>query len=376
MKARESDVDVLARQNKTLDIATLCSKLEAYKREQDVVRVRKEKRDALRTGRVIPKAAARPLNATTPSPREDLSRRSHRSAPLAPIAEPIVHSLTAEPEPVYAAMNYVVKGQDGIATLVAETKVSRPREASKRDSMSPTSEGRASNRRSAGQDSPLGSRQATAPVTSIPHRPTGHLDVRPRVPQRSSSQPEVKQPEHRPQHEANRIRTGSAEAKELDTSLYRPGDAARRRSMLELFPKDSAIVTPAEYGRRTSIHALQELHLSQYNNATLPVVEESDQNLSDNRQRPKLAPHDRHDWCQSSQNGDTPKHFFPRMQKKGDDAGAARGRSNMLPESMFGETEPAAKAQKGHLIADAVKIIKDQEKLQKRKSVIGFFKKL
>lgn len=197
--------------------------------------------------------------------------------------------------------------------------------------------------------------------------------------------------------------------KKRDSMIYRPGDAARRRrSMFEMsYPSDD-ITTHSDFHlqRRTSnpaaaaalqddVSLLNSNHsLDRVKQSTLPPQQQQQQQVEEKEKekessrtwmmmsssssncmpRPKLVPNDRPDWIQRSEekeNGHVSQqshhglHLFART--KADDSPGAQEREGSVPET-------------GHLVADAVKVIKRQEKARekshRRRSVLGFFKKL
>lgn len=275
----------------SLDTALLSRKLEAYKREQDMARIRRDRRNDTNARKVqfVPKFAAKQFVATaTPASAKPTNRNDH-VASIQPIAEPVAHdgsSRLMEKSHVYAAMCVGLNKPDGVpTTIIPEAKPSGSRALGKRD------------------------------------------------------------------------------------SIYRPGDAAKRRSMFEMsYPSDITTHSDFHLQRRTSNPALQDVHLShsldRVKKSALPQLEESSRTSVSSIPRPKLMPNDRPDWIQRSENGDASQshhglHLFART--KGDHPAAQEGGSAL-------ET--------GHLVADAVKVIKRQEKSHRRKSVLEFFKKL
>ncbi|KAK4507081.1 hypothetical protein PRZ48_000815 [Zasmidium cellare] len=167
---------------------------------------------------------------------------------------------------------------------------------------------------------------------------------------------------------------------------YRPGDAAKRRTMAD--PPPPPAHWPIEQTavkkelRPVSFHAITESRLSRFMEEEVSLdgpIPEVDESLLVNP-RPKLVPNDRPNWSQQSQEGDDFRHtlnsFFPRPGRKA--AQTNRHSSILAP---FAEPKaPSPKKYTGpqndHMIADAVKIIQQQGKVKRRESVIGFFKKL
>lgn len=196
-------------------------------------------------------------------------------------------------------------------------------------------------------------------------------------PKRSQSSPRTSPPKQA---------SPSHVVEERGRQRYRPGDAAKRRTMAD--PAPHPIHWPNEQTsakrelRPASFHAITESRLSRFLeeevslDAAIPEVDES---LLVNP-RPTLVPHDRPNWSQQSQDGDdfryTLNSFFPRPARKA--VQTIRHSSILAP---FAEPKaPSPKKYTGpqneHMIADAVKIIQKQEKAKRRESVIGFFKKL
>lgn len=167
---------------------------------------------------------------------------------------------------------------------------------------------------------------------------------------------------------------------------YRPGDAAKRRTMVDppLYPVHWPIEQTLAKSdlRPASFHAITESRLSRFLEEEVSLdapIPEVDESLLVNP-RPTLVPHDRPNWSQQSQDGDDFRHtlnsIFPRPARKA--AQTIRHSSILAP---FAEPKaPSPKKYTGpqneHMIADAVKIIQKQEKTKRRESVIGFFKKL
>ena len=367
-----SGAEAQAKQNKSLDVALLCKKLEAHKREQDIMRLRRERKSDTKNGKFVPKVAAKQFVATATPARDDTARRRHHPVTLESIAEPCDDRTVLGKSQVYAAMRVGLKQQDGVTTLVTqERQSSKSRDTVKRDSMSPRSSGLATTENVAGNES-LPRDHANIPGSKTPTHFSASGRPKPRVHRRSSSRKEVEQVDRKAMRESKKTRAPQPEpqpqpeSKETDTGLYRPGDAAKRRSMFETSPfADFSGFDGFDGKRRTSIHALQDLTLGQQSldrprQSSLPTVVEPER-TSLSTQRPKLLPTDRPDWSQRSEIGDSSHTGF-----------------HLFGKSKVNKVEEKGKpgSQDGHLIADAVKMIKQQEKIQRRKSVMGFFKKL
>lgn len=76
MHTRTNDRNKQPRAKDGFDPALLCSKLEAHKREQDAARARREKRDAVKTGRFVPRSAAKSFAVTTSMPMREVPKPS------------------------------------------------------------------------------------------------------------------------------------------------------------------------------------------------------------------------------------------------------------------------------------------------------------
>lgn len=94
-------------------------------------------------------------------------------------------------------------------------------------------------------------------------------------------------------------------------------------------------------------------------------------------QRPQIQPYDRPDWTQQSQYGantatrsnvfDVPSgYIFKRRNPQASEVAPAPARKSYIP--------PPPK--ESHLISDAVKLMKQKERRDKRKSLVGFLRKL
>lgn len=369
----EEEAYVRAKQNTSLDVELLCSKLEAYKREQDIVLIRRGKRDALRSGRFMPKVAAKQFTATATPLRQDSTRDKHTSLRRESTSEPVTRSGPLEQDRRCKAMSFGVHDNRAIAAIVEERMGGKGMEIRRQDATSRDM--------SAEQYEPVGSapRKTKAGATqpsrhSLIHRT--ELWSKPLIPRRHSSRNIGAQSEQSALNANERDVNEPTEAKESCTGIYRPGDAAKRRSICEDGIKDTKTILSHDHFTNNILEDTLLYHsLDHYSKHPLPILEESERS-SQSLQRPKLLPHDRPDWCQRSQNGSSSHllHIFSRTQKKADDAYAGKAQSD-LPVRGLNETPERLVVENGHLIADAVKIIKDQERLRKRQSVVDFFRK-
>ena len=101
------------------------------------------------------------------------------------------------------------------------------------------------------------------------------------------------------------------------------------------------------------------------NNSVTHKPDESGNNSVTQRPKAALDPHDRPNWSQNSESGDGMRHHTLNFLRR--------------PVTEGGRTKDIRQGRipsEGHLIADAVKIIQRQERLKKRQSVMGFFKRL
>ncbi|KAF7186895.1 hypothetical protein HII31_11855 [Pseudocercospora fuligena] len=365
----------------TLDTSLLCSKLEEFKREQDAHRLRKEKRNAVRNGYYVPRSAATQFaNTATPMESKSAKRRSYGQH-LQPIHEP---QHTAE-----------TLRRGSLVTAYHESqKNDGSDEQEKRDSMF------------TGEDKP----KEDHLVRKSNPRPRGNRPIAVIIPERRSSST---QQESSPDSIVKVVVEKSEEEEpERGRSRYTPGDAAKRRqSMIEIFPQgrnNTAFPIPDTHTtepphRPISFYAIQDLraarsildnevhepHDESRNNSVTHqhkpryFPEDSSRNNSVTHQhRPKLAldPHDRPNWSQKSESGDGMRHhtlnFFSSSRQRPVTQG---GRTKDRPRQDSDHALPRRQGSipsEGHLIADAVKIIQRQERLKKRQSVMGFFKRL
>ncbi|KXT14650.1 hypothetical protein AC579_3662 [Pseudocercospora musae] len=368
----------------TLDISLLCSKLEEFKREQDAHRLRKEKRNAVRNGYYVPRSAATHFAATaTPMGSKPAKRRSHGKH-LQPIHEP---EHTAE-----------TFGRGSLATAHDESQRDDDSdEQEKRDSMFTRAE----------KDRP----KEDHPARKSRIMPRGSRPIAVIIPERRSSST---QQESSPDSIVKVAVEREEEVEERGRSRYRPGDAAKRRqSVMENFPQgrnNTAIPIPDHYTtepphRPISFYAIQDLRAARsiLDNEVHEPLEESRNNSvthqyepkyhpQDSRKtnsvthqhRPKLAldPRDRPNWSQKSESGDGMRHhplsFFSsgRQRPVTEETYSQRAKDRTRQGSDHAVPRRQGSILEGHLIADAVKIIQRQERLKKRQSVMGFFKRL
>ncbi|KAF2210959.1 hypothetical protein CERZMDRAFT_99130 [Cercospora zeae-maydis SCOH1-5] len=377
-EVNEEEAHLRAKQSARLDVELLCSKLEAYKREQDFVLIRRGKRDALRSGRFMPQVAAKQFTATATPLQQDSTRKKHIPPRRESASEPITRSGPLEQDHCYTAMSFGGRDNHATAAVVEEKMGGTGKEFRRRGSKS---KDLCAEQHEATNDL-LPATRTTRAVTSQSLRhsliPRAELWSRPLLPRRHSSKNLGAQSDHSTRKLNERQVNQHVDAKEPCYGVYRPGDAARRRSLCEdaRTENNRTIVSHDHF----TTHALQDTllyhSLEPYAKTPLPVLEESAR-TSQSLQRPELLPSDRPDWCQRSQNGNSPRllHIFSRSQKAADDAYVGRKHIE-IPVRGLSEVPDRPVVENGHLIADAVKIIKDQERLRKRHSVVAFFKNL
>ncbi|EME87347.1 uncharacterized protein MYCFIDRAFT_75208 [Pseudocercospora fijiensis CIRAD86] len=194
-------------------------------------------------------------------------------------------------------------------------------------------------------------------------------------------------------------------------SRYTPGDATKRgqQTTIEIFqpppPRHNTTTTTTTFPipetepphRPISFYAIQDLRAARsiLDNELLHHPHRSDDSITTTSNNPDItthfqnpkfqfsssSPHDRPNWSQKSEAGSSVRRTLfssssDRRPVKKDsrsnlekDAAATRQRSKFSGGGGGGGGGE-------HLIADAVKIIQRQERLKKRQSVMGFFKRL
>lgn len=158
---------------------------------------------------------------------------------------------------------------------------------------------------------------------------------------------------------------GEAERCE-DSREHRPDASAGRQTKCEYPPTKNLPPTHHQTPRPTSVQPGMLEFPSNYrpaeakaqNTAVSKKQTVSETRNKDAVQRPK---YDRPDWAQASQNGDTSLHLSHFW--------SSANRELPPPPSKI------RKQREQHLVADAVKIIQDEQKSKRRLSVIGFLKK-
>jgi hypothetical protein len=181
---------------------------------------------------------------------------------------------------------------------------------------------------------------------------------------------------------------------------YKPGDAAKRNATkrASVMFLDSQFVA-VNYGSQTTYEHLETFPEAvtddQLENVTeandipayraqrdrepqLPYDLPAEEDLPIGTTRPKILQSDRPNWAQQSQCGDEMRpHLLqvPLLHRRKDDAATKRP---ALPRrrSSAPDVSSASPAPESVLISTAVKLIKKEERKQRRQSVLDFFKKL
>lgn len=375
-------------------------------REQEAARVRREKRAAVRSGVYVPRSAARSFAATsTPMVDVEAASRSRRSnaAPSSSVAEPIALDgrICIPQKQLYAALSTGLPDNARSVTPQADAARAdtnlfcKPMRQSENEIGVVTPEQRQAPAETGCEISPM-SRTCEA-VESQFHTPKSSPSKRDSMcPIGNHTQPTivtVDAPARRPaQRRRSSHRSSCDKSRKLSSpsldpapSQYRPGDAAKRRSAMEptvvkrsnvelrARPASSAL---AEVGTRISRFLEDESR----RDSSIPELDE----CAEPKQRPKLAPHDRPNWCQESQAdlSHTVKLLSLKDILKESRVERLRPKRSGLDFTRIvpgveshQQTEQLPAAEGDHLIADAVNIIRQQEKRRRRRSVMGFWKR-
>nr|POE54222.1 hypothetical protein CFP56_63525 [Quercus suber] len=165
---------------------------------------------------------------------------------------------------------------------------------------------------------------------------------------------------------------------------YRPGDAQKRRFVDSFFiTPDDKLSPRASKAPGTALYAVKEIpaHRAQVSAEGENVYAGADAkrgaDATTTATRPKLAPHDRHNWAQASQSGEEFRQHFSLLLNRG-------GRKEHsppppVPASIQKQKDKQRQQSAGelpaNLINDAVRLIKQEEKVKRRNSLVGFFRK-
>lgn len=278
------------RQNGSLDVKMLCSKLESHQRQQEAARVRRERRNGHQKGIYVPRSAAAQFTVTTTPAAAAAPPRNF--VPQRRSSLPVVHSTSKE-----------LGSLDKKAATVEQPKVD------------------------------------PSDVDNV-----GSAQTHPqRIPNSSSQKPgeQIEIAEERPRG-------------------YSSGTAAERRTAIEFDVEPSSKIQQQRPRRPTSCHPGM---LEAPPNRCAPKAADGGRRKSETtiaegqriEARQNMAMYNRPDWAQQSQNGD--------------------GATNLLHLPRTGHRESGRnQQQEHHLVADAVKLIHEEQRTMRRKSILGFFK--
>lgn len=193
---------------------------------------------------------------------------------------------------------------------------------------------------------------------------------------------------------------------------YRPGDAAKRNAAHDPFAQQSNIhmgtkLIAVKQGLKTtyvrehepilmsgvqSIPAFKVIGTTHDGRHGVSAID--DPTIAQDAtaaHRPKLAPHDRHNWAQESQCGEDAPHFLqiPHRRRKSSTPhvdSARKALEDHPPQSTaaaetlqptgrppINRLRSAGDVHDGKLISEAVKLLKQEEKTKRRQSVMHFF---
>jgi hypothetical protein len=201
-----------------------------------------------------------------------------------------------------------------------------------------------------------------------------------------SGKPARKSSERRPDEEPRR-RDGREEAREKRKS-YHPGDAEKRRNEgkqtnysdfsfgLQIHETPSFMTKPTVPAYRQARDADADMPYGPLGLSTQPEVSDEPTELPRGRPRPQ----DRPNWRQDSQCGDEARDMLQRLHTSGKPTTKAKQHDPRRAHSeqrANGISPDAPQPRRGseNLIADAVKLIKEEKKARKRESVFAFFKR-
>jgi len=183
---------------------------------------------------------------------------------------------------------------------------------------------------------------------------------------------------------------------------YKPGDAAKRNAVKrhsQIVPMPSSypdFPMAADFSRPNDPPITEEQeHEHEHERRTSAtndsgVGSDAEDDKSDEPAaavRPKFAPHDRRpDWSQESQCGDDPRSVFhphgaALFRRKDRTAGGEGevsrngGVSQASEEQQKKRRSRQKSAPESRLVTDAVRLIKQEEKQKRRRSLMGFFKR-
>lgn len=389
-----------------LDAALLCSKLNLHKKEQDALRRSREKRESFRNGQYVPRSAAKSFAVTTTTTYDEVTphsrRRKHISEPLPMIAEPFAVDgkvraphrqapvLTEEPdmleleEEEAAGFRLSEEKFDLAAALAAISPL-----GFKHPSASERHDSKRNSGRSQKHDSmdPAATETHARDFHSLVTPDLPELQPLPEMPSLPDLQPlaHLRNLQPTPPRRRSSARSEDSDSADRGRAPYRPGDAAKRRSLIDTVPR-------SQQDRSTSSNYYTETRTSRFLeeevvlNARIPEVD-----TPPVVERRVLTANDRPGWSQRPETDDGVRHTFNLHVFSHTEKKSQRSQSALLESSMLAQFAEPKKAeqprrpeetkvyrgpQNDHLIADAVRIIQREKIVKRRASVLDFFKKL
>ena len=378
-----------------LDASILAKKLEAAKLEQNASKLRKQNRDATKRGSYVPQHAATQFTATTTQVSKDqgegeLKRsKSKQEVTEAPKLSRSKGEATAGPKRSKSNEERKSGAERTSSTKQQRLSLAPPERAdTKRKRQSLTI------RCSAGGNPCINPKQMIGAL----NMGMSESEAAYQPPKRDSMM-----------HSIDGIAALSTSPEILDkpkrnssTRGYKPGDAAKRnleKRRSKLVPAKHGSMTIYEQAEfadmRTSLDEIPEFRTARAKDNDMPydmdLIAEDDMQPLVHQQRPRIQPNDRPNWTQRSQCGDDMRHMLnlPLMQKKDkaqrmqDDVQKQSGPRQELGDGFEPQgLRPQMSRLKTtgdlpeNLISNAVHKIKKEERIKRRQSLIGFFKRL
>ncbi|KAK5704668.1 hypothetical protein LTR17_021670 [Elasticomyces elasticus] len=208
--------------------------------------------------------------------------------------------------------------------------------------------------------------EAAANIAAIPGPPSASTEKQ----RRSSSNDKIRQ-----QRQVDTVPERRASA-----GAYKPGDAAKRNAV-----RRHSVQPPAQGKLVTFTHGPQTAYEREavFSSGSAILDNDEDHHVELHHaelHRPAIRPQDRPNWAQQSQCGEEVHHFWRHSK-----APHAEGGSDGSRHHIFDGPKPArpqAPRQKSlnsipeNLVTDAVSKIKKEEKANRRRSIVSFFRKL
>lgn len=328
------------------DADLLARKLEAHQLQQDAERRRSEHCNnknnnnidsndhgvsSQRRASYVPRMAAEQFAATTTPMRHNIAQEYHRSKSLSLQAMPDMSAdgmSAINPKQLLAALNLGMSENEVLTTMVTEAPSrwsSFAQQQTRKDSMA--------------SDLPSPSSESTE---------TQHGTV---------------------------------------TRGYKPGDAAKRNALRR---QSRQVSLPPQckrgsQGREYYLEFRDQIKdLPGHDSGMCSDSEESTgqpQRQSIGTLRPKIVPTDRPDWSQQSECGDDEvRHTVSIPLRRKDKTSSDRDEARKAQQSSNAVQRPLQerirqKSAPGHLVSDAVQLIKKEEKAARRQSIVDFFKR-